>query len=269
MKDVFIFIAIIIVLWVMWIASGGPELESAKKGPFLSPPTSSKNIQSEKSLYENNSGEIFVTNIIGAKKQNPNEEYVELIASRSNSNDVNISGWKLRNSVGKEIEIKKADNLAYVGMLNNEEDIMISPGNRIIISTGNSPIGVSFQVNKCSGYLEQFQNFNPLLTQNCPHPVDTAKNQSLDQSCISYISTLQECKVYTGQIPEGLSSTCTDYIRDNINHNSCIDAHKNDNDFYSGQWRIFLGSDIELWNNTSDLIRLYDTNGNLIDSAAY
>jgi len=265
MKEVFIFLAAIIILWVIWIASGGPETGGAKKGPFLTSPTTLQSVDE----FSKEKGEIFITNVIGAKETNPNREYIEIVASRTNAGDVNISGWKLRNSIGKEIEIKQADKLAYVGMLNNEEDILLSPGERVIVTTGSSPTGVSFQVNKCGGYLEQFQDFNPTLTKNCPHPVDTAKNQLTDQSCVSYISTFPSCEIYTGQIPGDLSTECSDYVSNNINHNSCVDAHKNDSDFYSNEWRIFLGSNTELWDNTSDLIRLYSTNGNLIDSAAY
>ena len=266
MKEIFIFLAVIVLLWVMWIASGGPESEGAKKGPFLTPPTTS---EQESNLYGKSDSNVFITNTTGAKEQNINNEYIEIVASRTNKNDVNISGWKLRNSVGKEIEIGSADKLAYVGILNDEENILLSPGDRALITTGSSPIGVSFQVNKCGGYLEQFQNFNPALTQNCPYPADDAENKLADQSCVSYISTLPRCKTYTGQIPSGFSAECSDYIRNEINHNSCIDIHKQDSDFYSSEWRIFLGTNNELWNNTSDLIRLYDASGRLVDSAAY
>ena len=259
MKEILTFLAIIIVLWVMWISSGGPESEGTKKGPFLTPPITT---QSE-------NGDVFITNIIAAKEPNPNREYIEIVASRTNTSDINISGWKLRNSLGKEIEVARADKLAYVGKLNNEEDLLLSPGERVIITTGSSPVGVSFQVNKCSGYLEQFQDFNPALRQNCPRPEEAAKNQLTDQSCISHISTFPKCEIYIKQIQIGLSNECLDYINDNINHNSCIDEHKNDSDFYSNEWRIFLGYNTEFWDNTSDLIRLYNTSGKLIDSVAY
>ncbi len=267
MKETLWFTGIIILLWLIWFFTGGPtEYNSKNNNIFLDKtPISISSKQTDVNLNK----KVFIGDVTNAKESNINNEFIELVASRTNTDDINISGWKLRNSLGKEFIITKAVKINYSGKLNTEEDIKVAPGERVIIISGFSPVGTSFKVNKCSGYLEQFQDFTPPLAQNCPNPQEDAKKLSLESSCLTFLSTLPSCNIYTENIPIKLSSACTDYIYNKINYNSCLDIHKNDTDFYSGEWRIFLKENNELWNNTTDLIRLYDINDNLIDSIMY
>jgi len=218
---------------------------------------------------EYGSGKVFITNVDGAMEQNPEKEYIELIASRSNKQDVNISGWKLRNSKGEEFVIGRGVKVFYSGVLNEKNDIILSPGDRVVLSSGESPVGLSFAVNKCSGYLEQFQDFNPGLTKRCPNPADDFSSANMNEACKAYLSTLALCEVYAGERPQGLDSACINYLNNEINYNSCVDKHRTDADFYNKEWRIFLRKQKELWANNGDLIRLYNSEGSLLDSARY
>ncbi len=293
MKDLQWLIYVIIILWIVWFFTGGPESERAQGGPFLKPPApldtgeTYGELPSLKKTPENTSGggasqkesapvsffkdEVQIGETAGVRESDPQAEYIEIKASSGNKNLISLDDWVLKNSSGKSAIINKATKLPFTGMVNVETPLFLAPGEKAIVTSGRSPIGVSFQVNKCSGYLEQFQYFSPPLPADCPSPATDMyiNNQSLEQMCKSYVSTLPRCEIYTTEIPSGLSEACVSYIRNNINYNSCVELHKNDFDFFKPEWRIYLGRNIELWENANDLIRLYDHTGSLVDSKSY
>jgi len=266
MKDIILVIIIIIAIWVMWLSTGGslkaPEYTdpSAPREEKLHQGTGS----STSSLFKD---EVRVASIGTATSLDPNTEYIELVAASSNKGSVDISDWTLRNASGDTATIGRASALPRTGGINEEAGLAMAPGERVYINTGQSPTGVSFRVNACSGYLEQFQNFTPPLARSCPSAVP--QEIDLDQSCVNYISSLPQCEIYTNTAPSDLSDSCTNYIYNNINYNSCVDAHANESQFYKPEWRVFLGKNTEFWGNKTDLIRLYDSSGNLVDSRSY
>jgi len=288
MNDLWWLVFIIVVLWFVWFFTGGPQSERAQGGPFLKPPAPldtgetygelpslerSGNDGSQKggagtSLFKD---EVRIGAVENATFSNPQTEYIELQAPAGNKGLVYISDWTLKNSSGKEARIGKAAKLLRAGTANTETPFFLAPGEKAIISTGRSPVGTSFQVNKCSGYLEQFQNFSPPLTGDCPSAATDiyTSSRGLEQACGNYVATLPRCEAYTGTIPYGLSAACVSYIQTEINYNGCVETHKNDFDFYRPEWRIYLGRTVDLWENAGDLVRLYDHAGDLVDSKAY
>jgi len=282
-KDLKWVVLIIILVWFVWFFTGGPQRDKAIKGPFIKPPRlldtgrvydgidnteiSAKKDSGIKSLFADEV-KIFITN--GVKESNPNKEYLELRASFNNSNPVLISGWKLRNSKGDSSVIGGASKLPIVGKTNREAPLILRPGDSVFIVTGRSPLGVSFQTNTCSGYLEQFQDFYPRLQKNCPVPISDLYKAvgGVENSCSSYVSTLPNCKIIFSP-PNSLSSSCKAYITNDTNYNSCVSTHKNDMNFYKKKWRLFLGKNNEMWRNSGDLVRLYDQQGRLVDSRSY
>ena len=293
MKELQWLVFVIIILWIVWFFTGGPQSERAQGGPFLKPPAPldtgetygelpslkkpSGNTSGEDASQRESSGtsffkdEIRIGTATGARESDPQAEYVEIKASPENKNLVYIGDWVLKNSSGKSAAINKATKLPYTGTVNVETPLFLAPGEKAFITSGRSPIGVSFQVNKCSGYLEQFQYFSPPLPADCPSPATDIyiNKQDLEQVCGSYVSTLPRCEIYTDELPSGFSAECVSYIRNNINYNSCVELHKNDFDFFKPEWRIYLGRNVELWENANDLIRLYDHAGSLVDSKSY
>jgi len=293
MKELQWIVYIIIILWIVWFFTGGPESERAQGGPFLKPPapldtgetygelpslkkpsgnTSGGNVpQKESTAPSFFKDEVHIGEVASAGESDPQAEYIEIKASSGNKNLISLDNWVLKNSSGRSAIINKASKLPLTGMVNVETPFFLNPGEKAIITSGRSPIGVSFQVNKCSGYLEQFQYFSPPLPADCPSPASDIyiNNQSLGQTCGSYISTLPRCEIYTAEVPSGLSAECVSYIRNTINYNSCVELHKNEFDFFKPEWRIYLGRNIELWENENDLIRLYDHTGSLVDSKSY
>jgi len=282
------FIFIIIALWVVWFFTGGPESERARGGLFLRPPapldTGETYGELEISNRETGTGtdtnedtisifrdKVSISGISGALLNDPNMEYIEIKAELSNKNPLYISGWSIKNSNGNKLTIGNGDKLPIVGEINTESALFLNPGEKVVITTGRSPIGVSFKVNTCSGYLEQFQDFTPPLKQMCPQPEHIAASLSgnIESECSNFISAIPRCSIYTGETPSGLSQTCSSMIYNKINYNGCVGAYKNKSDFYSPEWRVFLGANSEFWSNNGDLIRLYDNSGNLVNSRSY
>ncbi len=207
------------------------------------------------------------------KSANPANEYIILRVSGA-KNSINITGWTLTStSTGASVKIPKSTRLFFTGMVNPEEDVYVENGDTVFINTGVSPNGSGFKVNKCSGYLSQFQTWTPSLSTNCPLP----KNENLssiprtvvNDACFDYINIFPQCRIQTQTLPLKWSYECTNFIYNKINYASCIDSHKNDTDFYQHEWRIFLKRSDRLWKTSRENITLYDNLGKTVATIYY
>ncbi len=291
-------IVIFIGLWVVWVFTGGPERGTSQGGIFIKP---SDSIENSWKTYNKNKFTIGQSTekiqedlekaqeIVGvssykdkviikngyASNDDPNREYLIIESSKKNKEKINITDWTLESVItGKKIAIKKASYLPYTSTVNTEEPIFLSPGDKAFITTGRSPIGVSFRTNLCTGYLEQFQDFYPTLKKQCPRPEDekdfiTTGPNRLNDECIDYTERIPRCTLVTKSLPIDMQYECSLYISSKINYNSCVGNHKNEEIFYGSEWRIFLNRDEELWKSRRETIKLLDGNGNFVDSITY
>lgn len=246
---------------VIWFFNGGYNNESAHNGAYIKPlapldsgetygnyyagtPTSQKQtlnlpespadvIRKTESVIQNFLSEskkaadihatsvlshsIYFDGIAGAKSKNPNAEYIRIIASGLATGPIKISGLSLQGAY--------FDGNITLPRAGGTTDIILNPGDRAIIATGLSPIGVSFKVNSCSSYLSLASTLVPALRKS------------------AYAGTMT--------------------------YEQCVAAHKSDKNFSSNEWRIFLGQETELWNNSSDIIKLVDSKGKIIDALTY
>jgi len=290
-------LGILALLWLAWVITGGPASER-KERPFLRPPIPLGSgeiygpeslLQAKRSAFEEEDKEIadkrtqfsiFGKQIsfrgIGrAQASVPGREYLEIVASQNNTQPINITEWQLKSAVtGRQGKIGKGVYLLYSGQVNVEQQIFLSPGERAFIITGRSPKGVSFRLNTCTGYFEQFQDFTPALPKECPRPIDEdlpIGPNGLNDQCIDYIETLPRCTAHVKGLPSFLADNpvCQEYIGEFINYSGCIKIHKNDSDFYKPKWRIFLGRNQELWKQKRETILLLDDKGKVVDSVSY
>jgi len=161
---------------------------------------------------------------------NPQKEYLIINVTPPKNHEVAVTGWLLAGGAASA-EIGKAAVLPRQGQINEETSVIITQPARLIISSGESPLGISFRENKCSGLLETFQKFTPPLNHAC-----------------------SDCKQNSSEYPE---------------YNACVDKHKSETNFFSNTWRIYLASETELWRNNLEVIRLYDQQKKLIDTLRY
>lgn len=275
-KDLLMALGFITIIFLIWIFTGGPSRPTATSGPFIktlnapqfnfSNPESKNGIDSA-SIYKNKAS---IGSSSPAKEKDPQKEYVEIRTSSNNKEPVNISSWYLENKNGEKLKIGQAATLPLLGEINIQQDILLKPGEKVIVATGWSPIGTNFQINKCIGYFSQMQDFYPKLSDKCPDPIkDEVLPASLDNACIDYIN--REFKLCTAYItlPANLSNNCKEYINERINYNGCIVWHKKNSDFYKPEYRVYLKKDSELWNNEHEKIILYDDGGKIIDWISY
>lgn len=289
------FFGVFIVLFAAWIFTGGP---GDPQKPFIEPPpplgqggtygpgeTSVSSPTNESVKVDSNQknapgqalllgGQISLEALYSGNSNNPRGEYLEIAASPNNTEPINISGWKLQSAVtGKGTSLGKGAYLVYSGQVNTEQPIFLNPGEHAYVVTGRSPLGVSFKLNRCTGYFEQFQDFAPSLPLQCPHALEGALPSgiyTLNEACIEYLKLFPRCITNQRSMPLQFAGTsCEDYVPKGTTYAGCVDMYKNQPNFYKPEWRIFLQRDAELWKNERETIYLLSESGKLIDSVSY
>lgn len=212
--------------------------------------------------------------VSGANSSDPGNEYVELSVAQNAGVPVDLTGWTLLSeATGAAAVIPKGTEVPTSGIVNDVQDIVLTPGENAILVSGQSPIGASFRENKCIGYFSDFQTFSPPLPQDCPEPSDQLDsfygiNYIRDEACIDYVKTLSRCQVALTP-PAGTSSACQSFVVNYLNYNGCLNAHQNDADFEGDTWRIYLGRSTSMWRTQNEVVKLLDAKGNTVDEFSY
>lgn len=222
-------------------------------------------------------GLVYISNVsTGLNESMPSVEYVSIEASSENTAPISLSGWSLQSArSGKRAMIPQGTRLLTAGTIPEITPITLEPGARAIITTGKSPVGVSFRENSCSGYLDQFQSFVPSLdTYSCPLASDelpyTLENAEIyGDACFSFLETLPRCTFYTDSFPADISGQCRNFVQYVMSYNGCVQQNRWRPSFTRKDWRIFLGQPQELWAASRDVIRLLDAQGRTVDAWSY
>ncbi|MDP2665138.1 MAG: hypothetical protein Q8P23_00620 [bacterium] len=252
-------------------SAGGGSVQTSTEAPVSSSYSNSGGSFSPPSAYSNIvSMSHYVSN---ASSSDPESEYVEISVAQNASQSVKITGWTLESGATYKAElIPKGTRIPTSGVVNAAEDIVLEPGDRALIISGESPVGASFRENKCIGYLSAFQKFSPSLPQNCP----SASNELSsfygpyihDPSCIDYANTLSRCQVPLTRMST-LSDSCQSFLETRLNYNGCVNTHRNDSDFNGTTWRIYLGRTRPLWRTRHEIVKLLDDRGKTVDTFSY
>lgn len=252
-------------------------------------------------------GKVTISKGNASSEYQPYKEYITL-QTRSLKKDetVNITGWSLVNGAGTRLYqlndtlVKGTSGRAYIPQAskvfltsgqNFLSPVILGAGYKATVITGDvpnkSPFAVtSFQVNKCSGYIEKMDDyrFYPTVSSSCPDPSNEEGVEYLENSCYKFVNSLQRC--HTPEFPErtmingnwetgyvdgvgGLSNQCKAFIKTHYSYNSCVALHGADEDFYKKEWRIFLNQPWEMYAKERETITLLDSQGLLVDSLEY
>lgn len=286
-RDLLFVIIFLIVLGIAWLVTGGvskkPTSVFLEKTPGPSgnvdifnkkkPGNEGESILQDVTISQNSSevdfssGQIIIS-VAAARDTDPAREYVEIRAAKSNEFPINISGWTLEGKEKLRLKIPQAAALFKSGQINFKSDVILGSGEKAIVATSRSPVGESFKVNKCSRYLSQAQSFWPSFSQSCPSPKNESWPADISDKCFDYIETLPNCKTNFTH-PISLDNQCIMEINKKINYNGCVEAHKSDEDFYKGEWRVYLGREQELWKKSYETIVLRNSVGSIITSVSY
>jgi len=285
-KDLYWVIFFLIILGIVWYYTGGPQRSSSISGLFLFKPQEQHSEELRKETEKLASGggaeervtassteSAYKYNVslgagYGARETDPQKQFIEIRASSKNDRPIKITGWSLVGKNGLDIKIGQGAYLPYSAQVNPQQDIFLQKGEKAVVVTGESPIGTSFRLNKCTGYFSQFQTFYPSLPKNCLQSADENLPSNLNDQCLDYLKRLPRCEMKIS-IPPGLSNACQTYINDKINYKTCVEIHKNDSDFYQSEWRIYLGRKEALWKKERETIILQDENKKIIDWISY
>lgn len=228
--------------------------------------------QEDEKTYSQYRGKVTLSYV--NRSTDPNQEYITIKVNYNATGTIPVTGWVLKSEFGgTQMTIPKGTYLFFTGMLNVEDNILLTADDTLYLVTGISPNGASFKVNKCSGYLGQFQTFVPYLSTNCPLPKDedlsSIPKLAINSDCFDYIDNFPRCRIQTDPVPQNWSTECMNFIYNKINYPSCVNTHKNDNDFYQKEWRVYLKRTDRIWVGNHETITLYDNVGKIVDTTSY
>jgi len=224
------------------------------------------------------STKISMSGISGRKQTDPNREYMTITTRLGTKETVKITGWYLKSEVtGYYAVIGKASVLPFP-FTRAEDDVVLQQKDKVILTKGFSPIGISFRTNKCTGYFEENRTFTPSLSLKCP----LAKDENLptfssvydrNDECVRIIGRISRCTTkdseFMRDLPDTVSSSCKTYINTQVNYNACVAKHFSDTDFPGNEYRLYLNKFGPLWRTTHDTINLHDENGLIVDTISY
>lgn len=317
MSDAFFFIGVLLFFFILWFASGGPTRPISFAGPYITPITDVNTVQegyrveSTGSSGSSSSGNIkndliqaqdtlarlkrssselkafgeaspyrgiITVGYGGVSATDPDQEYVTVRLSSSATENVTISGWQLvSGATGKRLRIPQGTSLPRSGRVNDVGPITLTPGDEAIIVTGESPTGVSFKENMCTGYFAEHQRFYPQLSQYCPSPMTEFNeyytgNKLGDDTCYQLMQRTSQCRTPDANT---LRSTCYQLISNRLTYSGCVATHRYDPRFQLATWRIYLehedsdGDPVEFWKPSRDSVKLLDASGKTVDMVTY
>lgn len=211
---------------------------------------------------------------LGVRASDPKAEYLQIAANYSNAEAINISGWTIESALsGSRVQIPLATSMFLSGAANQVGAVSLEPGGLAVISSAASPVGISFRENMCSGYLGQFQSFEPPLADECPSPSQvlplTEENLRLyGDTCFDVIASMSQCR-FPQTLPENVFPACRSFLANTLSYNGCVNENKFRSTFQKNMWRLYLASRGELWRNSHDAIRLLDAEGKTVSVFIY
>lgn len=221
---------------------------------------------------------IKMSNISNRNNPDPSREYIRISTNLDGGEEVNITGWYLKSEVTGFFAVIGGASLLPFPYTRNDSNVVLKDGDKAILVKGFSPIGTSFRTNKCTGYFEENRTFYPGLSKQCPKAIDDdlplfSSVYDRNDECLDIIKKIPKCSTrgneYLRKLPDTVPSSCKDYIRHQINYNSCVAKHFGDTDFPGNEYRIYLGKFGPLWRTKSDKINLHDKNGLVVDTIEY
>ena len=205
----------------------------------------------------------------------PEGEYLTLNTAYTLKKNIVITGWTIHSlQSGRSVVIGKAVFLPTSQAIGNagEDLIVMRPGDKAYVVSGRAPTGKSFLVNKCTGYFTQFQTYTPSLNYSCPQiskdPLPKFPNQ-LKDVCLDYIESFPQCKTPIDALPQNIGNDCQNFILEHASYSKCIENHRTDADFFSNEWRVYLGQSEKLWKTSRESLELLDANGKVVDQIQY
>jgi hypothetical protein len=185
---------------------------------------------------------------------------------------INISGWYLKSNRGIVFNVPQAVNDFNPSLNVLNKDIVLASGESVTFYNTESPIRFNLRLNKCIGYLNNSYSFKPSLPRNCPYLVDRSEIITFSGRCQSFIMSLPSC--YQPKADEintfSIEPACRQVL-DNLNYGGCYLRYRNDDDFFSKEWWVWLGNGFNIANidQEHDRLLLFDKQNLLVAEYIY
>ncbi|MFZ2886754.1 MAG: hypothetical protein WA021_02965 [Minisyncoccia bacterium] len=212
--------------------------------------------------------------VSGVRETDPRAEYIQIVANYGNDVEIDIAGWTLESALsGARLVIPPGASPYLAGSANALDAISLEPGSLALVVSAPSPIGISFQENMCTGYLSQFQQFAPPLSEECPSassaiPLTEENLRRYGDSCFDVVANLPLCR-FPQNLPQTVVPACRDALLQTLSYNGCVSQNRFRSGFQKNMWRVYLGASGELWRNSHDAIRLLDASGKTVSVFVY
>ncbi|GIW68517.1 MAG: hypothetical protein KatS3mg100_011 [Candidatus Parcubacteria bacterium] len=304
-RDLLFFGGILLALFIVWLASGGPQRPEAKQPVIIvANPESATSTEGGsprsfrdplatpqgrwlQKLFSLFPGRERRTDLLGRllrsslgrrgrESSDPDREFLAIALSPEATTSVAISGWRLVSRVSGATAVVPhgVEDLRPQGN-RVQGPITLMPGDIAFLTTGASPVGVSFLTNRCTGYLAQEADWVPPLRRECPNPASELKEDPqavawYGAACLEYLERLAPCAAAPAEpLPEGFAGRCDDLVAQSYSYAGCYARERPKETFWGNEWRIFFGLDRQLWSNRHDIIDLVDEQGRVVASVRY
>ena len=197
---------------------------------------------------------------------------IRLSTKLSSDEQINIANWQIKSKTKTSI-IPSGIEKYYPNQDTASSSMYVSRNHNVYISGGFNPLGSNknFRLNKCMGYLENYNDFPINISASCPKPT-SEEISHLGYYCQKFIQSSSRCTIpdYSSQKNIMFDNECASYIQEYFNYAACFNQYEKDSDFLQNSWHIYLNSkNILTDNNTCDTLYLKDSNGLFVDKHSY
>lgn len=189
---------------------------------------------------------------------------VSLYANLVKGESVNITGWTIKSNKGSFAVPQAQEVYSFGGAQGN---INLQSGDKVSFYPTNGPKG-NFRLNKCTGYIEEISPFTPSLPKTCPY-ISRSEINGFSGACQEYALSLRSCQEPSANPPIPFNDdACRNFLR-KLNYVGCVEKYGKDSDFLSSDWRVWLGSQLNIFDPLHDKVQLLDRFGKVVDEYVY
>ncbi len=195
------------------------------------------------------------------------------VTLQTNLNDgesVDVTGWMLETNK-RRLYLPQAVRAYQVNGANTEGDMVLQKGNYVTLYAGSlSPVGYSFRVNKCMGYLDAEYQFPSLLPNECPVPARSSY-ETLAGWCQNYIQSLGNCALPSTMTTNSWrgddGNACRSFVNDFFTVAHCYQSFQGDA-LLDNEWRVWVNI-ANVFDPQHDVVKLINTDGKVISTYVY
>ncbi len=265
---------------LFWWRNVGRGTSSVQSPPPQSPPQ--KNVEQPKPVPPVGFSEKDLSPFYGQVRitsVNPPDPYTyspmhvfTLAAESGNKEPIFITGWRVKGNRRQETYVPNGiSDMNPVSVGGAQTRIALSPGEYANFYTNASSIGRNFRLNKCTGFLNNFYAFVPVLPNECPALFERGEVITFSGECQSFLFSLPSCanidpndrNLFTGENDNGCRT-----VMDRYNFGYCYNRLRSQPNFFSLEWKVWL-SERPNFDRQHDRILLLDNVGLLVDEYVY